>query len=74
MDGVGTYFEVVNNSYLNVTLASTEVVHVLLESVPEMASFFIESDGSAVSTTLTFGGFESSKTYYRYQDGGPGGI
>jgi len=69
VEGVGTRFEVLNSPYLNVALTSTETVRVILESVPRVVSFLIESNSSATSTVLTFAGFEPSTTYYRYQDG-----
>lgn len=69
IDANGTYFEITNSSYLNIILTSSENVHVYLESISGMVSFFIESNCSANSTLLTFSGFEASKTYYRYQNG-----
>ncbi|MFB0562508.1 MAG: NosD domain-containing protein [Candidatus Lokiarchaeia archaeon] len=69
VDDTGTYFEITNSEYLNVTLTSSETVHVILESIPRMVSFTIESNGSANSTLLTLSGFEPNATYYRYQDG-----
>ena len=69
VNAVGNYFEVTRSPYLNITLASTEIVHVTLESIPGLVSFLIESNSSAVSTVLTLGGFEASTTYYLYQDG-----
>lgn len=69
IEGVGNYFEINSSPYLNVTLASTETVHVLLESIPGLISVLIESNSSATSTILDFGGFEPDTTYYRHQDG-----
>lgn len=69
VNAVGNYFEVTRSPYLNVTLASTEIVHLTLESIPGLVSFLIESNSSATSTVLTLGGFEASTTYYLYQDG-----
>jgi len=71
VEAVGTYFEITNSTYpyLNITLTSTQTVHVILESIPKMVSFFIESNSSATSTVLTFSDFEPSTAYYRYQDG-----
>jgi parallel beta-helix repeat protein len=71
VDAVGTYFEITNSPYLNITLTSTETVHVFLESGPRMASFIIESNNSAISTLLTLSGFEPNAIYYRHQDGYP---
>ena len=69
VDDVGTYFEITNSMYLNITLTSTETVRVLLESVPRIVSFLIESNDSETTTDLAFTGFEPSTTYYKYQDG-----
>lgn len=69
VDAVGTYFEVANSTYLNVTLTSSETVHIVLKSAPKMVTYYIYSNTSATSTVLTLGGFEVEKTYYRYVDG-----
>jgi len=69
IDAQGTYFEITNSTYLNVTLASSENVHVYMESVPKIVSYHIEAVGNATSTEISLSGFEPSKTYYRYQDG-----
>jgi parallel beta-helix repeat protein len=69
VEGTGTFFEITGGEYLNITLTSSERVHVILESFPRMVSFIIESNSSASSTILTITGFEPDTTYYRYQDG-----
>lgn len=69
IEDVGTYFEITNSAYLNITLTSTEIVHVILESIQGMVNFFIEKNSSVTSTVLAFSGFEPSTTYYRHQDG-----
>jgi len=69
VDANGTVFQITKSSYLNVTLTSSEYVHVLLESVPRVVSYSIESLSSANSTVLTLSGFVPSTTYYRHQDG-----
>ena len=69
VDAVGTYFEVESSTYLDITLTSTEEVHVYLESSPRMVSLLMESTSTAASTDLTFSGFEPNTMYYRYQDG-----
>lgn len=69
VDGVGTYFEIKDSEYLNITLSSIETVHVFLESVPKMVSFIIESECSSPLTDLILGGFKPNSIYYRYQDG-----
>jgi len=69
VDANGTVFQITNSSFLNVTLVSSEFVHVFLESSPRVVSYGIESLSSATSTTLTLSGFIPHTTYYRYQDG-----
>src|SRR3990172_11441180 len=69
VSGEGTCFAVTNSTYLNVTLCSTEVVNVTLESVPEVVSFTIKDVDNATSTDITLSGFELNTTYYRHQDG-----
>lgn len=69
VESFGTYFEIINSSYLNVTLLSSENVHIILESVPKVISIHIKSNCNANSTELLITGLETNKKYYRYQDG-----
>ena len=69
VEGEGNCFEITNSTYLNVTLCSSEVVNVTLESIPEVVSFTIENVTSAQSTEITISGFEPDKTYFRHEDG-----
>lgn len=69
LDEVGNCFEIADSDYLNITLTSTETVHVVLESVQRTVSYVIESNNSATSTFVAIGGLESNTVYYRYQDG-----
>ena len=68
IEGTGTHFEITDGEYLNITLDSSEPVHVTLESVPQMVLLDIEADQGATSTALTLGGFAPSTTYYKYED------
>ena len=69
VEGEGNCFEITNSTYLNVTLCSSEVVNVTLESIPDVVSFTIENVTSAQSTEITISGFEPNITYYRHEDG-----
>jgi parallel beta-helix repeat protein len=69
IDANGTYFEITDSEYLNITIISSENIKMHLESIPKMISFHIESNCNATSTEITISGFEASKTYYRYQEG-----
>jgi parallel beta-helix repeat protein len=68
VEGVGTYFEVKDSEYLNVTLKSSEEIRIVLESIPRMISLNIESSSTDSSTQLTILGLEPNKNYYKYQD------
>jgi parallel beta-helix repeat protein len=69
VEGEGYCFEVTNSTYLNVTLCSTEVVNVTLESVPRVVSLTIETVDGATSTDISLSGFVPGMAYYRHQDG-----
>ena len=68
IEGTGTYFEVTDSNYLNITLSSSEPVNLTLESVPQMVVMDIEAAEGAASTQITLTGFEPSTTYYKYED------
>ena len=68
IEGTGTYFEVTDSEHLNITLASSEPVHVLLESVPEMVVMHLEAAEGATSADITLGGFAAYTTYHKYED------
>lgn len=67
--GTGTYFEIRDSEYFNISLKSTEKIEVILESIPRMISLDIKStDNNIDSTVLTISGLEPNKTYYKYED------
>ena len=69
IEGTGTYFEIKDSEYLNITLESTEEIRVVLESIPRMISLDLEAATDTInSTTLTIEGLGLNKTYYKYQD------
>jgi len=65
----GTYFEISNSSYLNISLTSSENIHLYLYSHPKIVSYHVKSNCSSTSTFLTLAGFETNKTYHIYQNG-----
>ena len=67
--GYGTYFEITNSDYLNISLTSVENVYVMLSSYPSSVDYYIDSNCSANTTEITLSGFEACKTYYMYEDG-----
>jgi len=74
IEGTGTYFEVTDSNYLNITLESSEEVHLILESVPEMVIMDIEAAAGAISTQITLTGFLPSTTYYKYEENYHNGV
>ena len=69
IEGTGTFFEIKDSEYLNISLKSTEEIKVVLESIPRMISLDIETASNNIgSTALTIEGLEPNKTYYKYQD------
>lgn len=68
IEGRGTYFEIKDSEYLNITLKSTAEIKVVLESIPRMISLDISSSTDFTSTNLTITCLEPNKTYYKYQD------
>ena len=68
ISGEGTFFEITDSEYLNVTLTSVEPIKVFLESVPEIIGLSIEAGNGVGVTELTLTGLEPNKSYYKYQD------
>ncbi|MHC4148541.1 MAG: right-handed parallel beta-helix repeat-containing protein, partial [Planctomycetota bacterium] len=68
VEATGTYFEIVDSDYLNITLQSSEPVHLILESVPEMVIIDIEAAEHATEAQITLSGFLPSTAYYKYED------
>jgi parallel beta-helix repeat protein len=69
VEGDGNCFEITNSTYLNVTLCSSEVVNVSLESIPDVVSFTIQAVANVTSTSIDLSGFVPNGTYYRHEDG-----
>lgn len=68
-EDTGTYFEIIDSEFLNVTLDSTSEVHAWIESFPEVIVLYLESTDDASQTILTLGGLDPSTTYYKFEDG-----
>jgi parallel beta-helix repeat protein len=69
VSGIGTYFEITNSDYLNVTLGSTVTINVTLDSVPRVVDLTVRAVDGSTSTDISMTGFVPSMTYYRYQNG-----
>lgn len=64
----GIHFAVTDSYYLNVTIDSTEIVNLGLESVPQMVTLKFTPVSSATSTQIAISGLTPSTTYYKYED------
>ena len=70
IEGTGTYFEIKDSEYLNISLKSSEEIRALLESIPRMINLDIEGVNEDIDfAELVISGLEPNKTYYKYQDG-----
>lgn len=68
VEGTGTYFEITNSEYLNISLQSTKEILLTLESIPKTINLLLGPSTSTNSTVLTIGNLEPHKTYYKFQD------
>lgn len=68
LESTGIYFELKDSEYLNVSLNSSELIKLTLESVPEMITMSIESAAGAASTRITIAGLTPQTTYHKYED------
>lgn len=71
--GTSTYFALTNSEYFNVSVDSTELLELRLESIPNTISLYIGSStveewGAASSTTITLSNLASSTTFHLYAD------
>lgn len=68
--GEDSHFQIADSDYLNISLDSTEIIKLRMESVPEMITVMIEpSDLSiATSTQIILSGLAAETTYYKYED------
>ncbi len=64
----GTSFAVSGSEYLDVTLTSSRLVSVVLESIPKIVMYQIESASGPGSAEFIVAGFEPGGTYYKYED------
>ena len=73
-EGTGTFFEVTNSDYLNVTVTSTAEINLYLNSAPKIINMRIDAASTATSTDITLGGLEANTTYWKYQDASVDGV
>jgi len=69
VQGEGLCFQVSGSAYRDVRLCSAEPVSVSLESIPKVVSFTVRGLTGVGETSITLGGLEPGRTYYRYEDG-----
>jgi len=68
VEGTGTYFEITDSEYLDISLQSTEEITVRIESTPKTISLNLEASSVSGSTTLTLGDLEPSVLYSKFED------
>jgi len=70
VEGEGTYFEIKESEYLNISLKSDKKIRVILESMPKLISLMIEEDkeNGAEKANLIIENLEPNKIYYKYED------
>lgn len=66
--GTGTFFEVTDSKYLNVTVQSSEPIQLRLESIPSMVIMQIASAGEATSSSITITGLLPLTPYFKYEN------
>jgi len=68
VEGTGTHFEITDSEYINITVDSTELIKVSLESIPRMVIMHLEAAEGTTATQITLSGFPPSTTFYKYED------
>jgi parallel beta-helix repeat protein len=68
IEKTGTYFEITNSQYLNVSITSSEVIYMILFAPTNMIDYAIESANGANSTTLTLDNMQPHAAYYMFED------
>ncbi|MCD4844611.1 MAG: right-handed parallel beta-helix repeat-containing protein [Methanosarcinales archaeon] len=64
----GSYFELNNSEYLNITVMSSKQIKIILGSMYEVVTIHIEPVNNDTSTQMTLGGFLPQTTYRKYED------
>ncbi len=67
--GTGTFFEITDSRYLNITLESSKEVNLIMESIPRMISLNIGAvESNPDFVLLSLKGLQPNITYYMYQN------
>ncbi len=68
VSGVGTFFQITDSAYLNVSLQTTEPVSAMLSSAPSVVEIVLEAAEGAASTEVSLSGLAPNTTYYKYDN------
>lgn len=68
VDETGTVFSVYGGDYLDITLESSETIHLTMESLSNGILMEIEPVSDAANAQITIGGFLPGTTYYMSED------
>lgn len=71
IEGESRSFNITNSDYLNVSLESSEIISLKMESRPSMVTLLLKQGSTtlATSTQVVLSGFLPNTTYYKYEDG-----
>lgn len=67
LDATGTYFEITESPFQNLTVESSESIHLSIESA-QIITIWIESESEAESTEITISNLTPETTYHKYED------
>ena len=67
--GEDSHFQITDSDYLNITLDSSEIIRLRIESVPNVITMRLEPvSASATSTQITMTGLAPDTAYFKYED------
>ncbi|HEY4496976.1 MAG TPA: hypothetical protein VI432_02410, partial [Candidatus Paceibacterota bacterium] len=66
--GISDVFNVVDSGFLDISINSSETVHMRIESVPNMIVMDIEASPYTESTEITINNLLPLTKYYKYED------
>jgi parallel beta-helix repeat protein len=68
VEGTGTFFEVTDSPYQNISVESSESIKAMVQSIAKTVFVNIEPVSQASSTSITVNGLSPVTIYYRYED------
>ncbi len=66
--GIGAHFAITDSNYLNITVDSSDIVDLKLESIPSVVRMALIPVSVVASTQITVSGFTPNTAYYKYED------